>query len=322
MLYEDYIGNQKVKNQVLISIASSKKRKEPLKHMLLSGPPGLGKTSLAKLISNMLSANLITVECASIKDTKDFLAIVRNFSKTSHNILFFDEVHELSLKAQEIIGIAMESKEVAINNGYFNKTVKIPPVTVIAATTIAGALSKPFLDRFGMQLIFDFYPIEDCVTIVERYIQSQQLNLQLLPDASMCIAKRGRGTPRILKKLADNVIDFCIVNSLQEITVDVVNTVMNYFDIDEAGLNKTDLKILNTLYTAGRPVGIENLAAVCGEDAKTLASSIEPYLMRIGFVTRTPKGRLLTGEGYEYLMGAKQRKKALPNIQEAQNIEE
>lgn len=261
-------------------------------------------TSMSKVISDITKIPLFTLNPEGLKSSEDLMLFAKKIAskKSLQNLIFIDEIHELSLKAQEILGIAMEEGKMFVDNGYLSKEIKLPNFTILGATTVPGILSKPFLDRFGAILLFDFYSIEECSSIAKNYLARKVPYASLQKEALDGIAKRGRGTPRIIEKLCDRVIDFITVNSITNITPDVIKEVMDIAEIDSEGLTKSDVTIMKQLFTAGRPIGIDNLAACSGEDIKTISTKIEPFLIRQGFLVRTPQGRMLTPVGVDYLI--------------------
>jgi Holliday junction DNA helicase RuvB len=259
---------------------------------------------MSRVISEITKIPLFVLNPESIKSSEDLLLFTKKLSskKSPQNLVFIDEIHELSLKAQEVLGIAMEEGKIFVDNGYLSKEIKLPNFTILGATTVPGVLSKPFLDRFGATLLFDFYSLNECGQIANNYLLKKVPGLTIDGDALHSIAKRGRGTPRIVEKLCDRIIDYITVNSISKVSLNIINEVMNIAEIDSEGLTKSDVAILKQLFIAGRPIGVDNLSACSGEDIKTISTKIEPFLIRQGLLVRTPQGRMLTPIGVDYLL--------------------
>ena len=302
-LLKDYVGQKTVCDQLQIFIAAAKKRHEPLDHLLVFGPPGLGKTTLAHIVANEMGVNLRQTSGPVLERPGDLAAILTNLEK--NDVLFIDEIHRLSPVVEEILYPALEDFQIdiMIGEGPAARSIKLdlPPFTLIGATTRAGALTNPLRARFGIVSQLQFYDATDLQKIVER--SSGLLNVPITPEGAAEIACRSRGTPRIANRLLRRVRDYAQVRGDGVITREAAADALNILEIDELGLDKTDRAMLSTMIKkfGGGPVGLDTLAASTGEDAGTIEDVYEPYLMQLGFVMRTPRGRILTPAAYEHM---------------------
>ena len=307
---KEYIGQDKVKENMKIYIEAAKKRKEALDHVLLYGPPGLGKTTLSNIISNEMNSNLKITSGPAIEKPGDLAAILTGLSE--YDVLFIDEIHRLSKSVEEILYPALEdyTLDIIIGKGPSAKSIRIdlPKFTLIGATTKAGALTTPLRDRFGIVERLELYSSEDLSTIVKR--SSKILKLEIDEEAALEIARRSRGTPRIANRLLKRVRDYALVLGNGNIDLKMAKHALNKLEIDELGLDEIDRKLLEMMIVqySGRPVGIEALSASIGEEIDTIEDVYEPYLIQIGFIARTLRGRQVLPPaykhlGYEYLGG-------------------
>ena len=300
---EEYIGQTKVKENMKIYIEAAKKRKEPLDHCLFYGPPGLGKTTIANIIANEMKSNIKITSGPAIEKPGDLAAILTNLQE--FDVLFIDEIHRLSKNVEEILYPALEdyTLDIVIGKGPSAKSIRIdlPKFTLIGATTKAGSLTTPLRDRFGIVQKLELYKPEDLQTIVER--SARILDVKLDKDAALEIARRSRGTPRIANRLLKRVRDYAAVLGDGEITLKIAKHALNQLEIDELGLDETDRKILEILINQyqGRAVGIETIATTLGDEVDTIEDVYEPYLIQIGFITRTPRGRMAMPAAYEHM---------------------
>ena len=300
---EEYIGQTKVKENMKIYIEAAKKRKEPLDHCLFYGPPGLGKTTIANIIANEMKSNIKITSGPAIEKPGELAAILTNLQE--FDVLFIDEIHRLSKNVEEILYPALEdyTLDIVIGKGPSAKSIRIdlPKFTLIGATTKAGSLTTPLRDRFGIVQKLELYKPEDLQTIVER--SARILDVKLDKDAALEIARRSRGTPRIANRLLKRVRDYASVLGDGEITLKIAKHALNQLEIDELGLDETDRKILEILINQyqGRAVGIETIATTLGDEVDTIEDVYEPYLIQIGFITRTPRGRMAMPAAYEHM---------------------
>ena len=299
----EYIGQTKVKENMKIYIEAAKKREEPLDHVLLYGPPGLGKTTLANIISHEMKSNLKITSGPAIEKPGDLAALLTNLSE--FDVLFIDEIHRLNKSVEEILYPALEdfTLDIIIGKGPSARSIRLdlPKFTLIGATTRAGALTTPLRDRFGIVERLELYNSEELTTIVKR--SANILDIAIENDAAIEIAKRSRGTPRIANRLLKRVRDYASVLGNGTITLDIAKIALNKLDIDDIGLDSIDRRLLRTLIEKyqGRPVGIETLATTLGEEVTTIEDVYEPYLIQIGYISRTPRGRIALPEAYKHL---------------------
>ena len=300
---DEYIGQEKAKEVLSIYIAAAKKRGDCLDHVLLYGPPGLGKTTLSAIIANEMGVNFRVTSGPAIEKQGDLAALLSNLAEG--DVLFIDEIHRLSRQVEEILYPAMEdfSLDIIIGKGPAARSIRLPlpHFTLIGATTRAGQLTTPLRDRFGVLLRLELYTPDELATIVRR--SAGILGVAIDDEGALEIASRSRGTPRIANRLLKRVRDFAEVRGNGEITLAIAQKALSMLEIDELGLDNTDRRMLKTIidFYDGGPVGLETLAATVGEEAVTLEDVYEPYLMQIGFLSRTPRGRCATRLAYEHL---------------------
>lgn len=300
---EGYVGQEKVKTNLSVFMQAAKLRGEPLDHVLLYGPPGLGKTTLAHIIAGEMGVQIKVTSGPSIEKSGDLAAILTNLNEG--DVLFIDEIHRLNHNVEEILYPAMEdySLDFIIGKGPSARSVQIPlkRFTLIGATTKAGMISSPLRDRFGVICRLEMYSVGELAEIVRR--SAATLGAEIDEDAATEVAKRSRGTPRIVNRLLKRVRDFSAVMGHESITVEDAAHALDRLEIDELGLDNIDIRLLTSLIDKfkGGPVGLETLAATINEDSNTIEDVYEPYLLQLGFVARTPRGRVATQRAYEHL---------------------
>ena len=299
----EYIGQEKAKQNLSIFIEAARRRTEALDHVLLHGPPGLGKTTLAGIIAQEMGVNIRITSGPAIEKPGDLAALLTNLNE--NDILFVDEIHRLNRSVEEILYPAMEDYaiDIIIGKGPSANSIRLdlPRFTLIGATTRAGSLSAPLRDRFGVTLRLELYTPEELATIVKR--SAGILNVEIEPEGAMEIARRSRGTPRIANRMLRRVRDFAQVVADGVITRKVADEALLALEVDYLGLDQVDRRMLRAIIEnyGGGPVGLETLAATIGEESVTLEDVYEPYLMQLGFLTRTPRGRGVTRKAYEHL---------------------
>ena len=300
---KEYIGQEKAKGNLEVFIQAAKMRHEPLDHVLLHGPPGLGKTTLSGIIANEMGVNVRITSGPAIEKAGDLAALLTNLNE--NDILFVDEIHRLNRSVEEVLYPAMEdfAIDIIIGKGPSANSIRLdlPKFTLIGATTRAGQLSAPLRDRFGVTLRLELYTPEELARIVTR--SAGLLDAPIEPEGAMEIARRSRGTPRIANRMLRRVRDFAQVVGDGVITKDLADRALTALEVDYLGLDNIDRRMLRAIidYYGGGPVGLETLAATINEEAVTLEDVYEPYLMQIGFLTRTPRGRCVTHKAYQHL---------------------
>jgi holliday junction DNA helicase RuvB len=300
---DEYLGQSKVKESLSVLIDAAAGRNEELDHVLLSGPPGLGKTTLAGVIANELGVTMRTTSGPAIERAGDLAAILTNLEE--RDVLFIDEIHRLNRAVEEVLYPAMEdfTLDVVIGKGPAARSLRldIPRFTLVGATTRTGLLSGPLRDRFGIAFRLDYYTSADLEAIVAR--SAAILGVSIDTEGAAEIARRSRGTPRLANRLLKRVRDYAQVRHDGRITEDIAAEALAFFEVDHLGLDKMDVRILETLMVkfSGKPVGLNTLASSVGEEAETLEDVYEPFLLQLGFLMRTPKGRQATSRAYEHL---------------------
>ena len=299
----DFIGHDALKQNLSVFISGARSRGEPMDHVLLYGPPGLGKTTLAHIIANELNANFRATSAPMLTKQGDLAAILTALEPM--DVLFIDEIHRLPTAIEEVLYSAMEDfkLDIMLGEGPSAKSVRIdlPPFTLVGATTRTGLLSNPLRDRFGIDLRLSFYPAADLAKIVRR--SAAILGTNIDESGALALANSSRGTPRIANRLLKRARDFAAATGNSIITADVVHTTLAQLHIDGGGLDQIDREYINVIikHYAGGPVGIDNLAAALSEPADTIEDVIEPYLMQLGLIQRTPRGRIVTDAGYKHM---------------------
>ncbi|MDD4954084.1 MAG: Holliday junction branch migration DNA helicase RuvB [Candidatus Omnitrophica bacterium] len=298
----EFVGHKEVVDNMKVAIQAARQREEPLEHVLLSGPPGLGKTSLAHIIAHEMNSKITATSGPAIERAGDLIGILTNLEKG--DILFIDEIHRLSKVVEEFLYPAMESFQIdfVIDKGPYAKTIKfnLKPFTLVGATTRSGLLAAPLRGRFGMFYNLDFYQVEDLGRIIRH--SAKILGLDVDDEASLEIGRRSRGTPRVANRLLRRVRDYAQVNKVARVTADIAAGTLDELGIDKAGLDDMDRKVLKLILGTygGGPVGVEALAASLNEEVDTIADTVEPYLLKAGYLKRTSRGRVATKLTFEH----------------------
>lgn len=299
----DYQGQPHVKEQMQIFIEAARNRSEALDHLLIFGPPGLGKTTLANIVANEMGVSIKTTSGPVLEKAGDLAALLTNLEQ--NDVLFIDEIHRLSPVVEEVLYPAMEDYQldIMIGEGPAARSIKLdlPPFTLIGATTRAGALTSPLRDRFGIVQRLEFYKIPDLANIIMR--SAKVLDMDMGEEAATEVAKRSRGTPRIANRLLRRVRDYADVKSNGVVSIEIAKQALDMVNVDSAGFDYMDKKLLSTMIEKfdGGPVGLDNIAAAIGEERDTIEDVIEPYLIQQGFLQRTPRGRIASPRAYTHL---------------------
>jgi len=298
----EFVGHKEIADNLKISIQAAKQRKEPLEHLLLSGPPGLGKTSLAHIIAHEMSTKITATSGPAIERAGDLIGILTNLEKG--DILFIDEIHRLSKVVEEFLYPAMESFQIdfVIDKGPYAKTIKfnLKPFSLVGATTRTGLLAAPLRGRFGIFYNLDFYKVEDLAKIIKH--SAKILSLDIDDEACLEIGRRARGTPRIANRLLRRIRDYAQVSKINKVSTEVAAKTLDELGIDRAGLDEMDRKVLKLILESygGGPVGVESVAASLNEEVDTIADTVEPYLLKAGYLKRTSRGRTATKLAFEH----------------------
>ncbi len=301
--FDDFIGQEKIKSNLRVFVESAKKRGTAVDHILLSGPPGLGKTTLAGIVANEIGAGIKSTSAPALEKTGDLAALLSTLE--DREVLFIDEIHRLKPAVEEMLYTAMEDFHIDVPTGFGvgAKPIRVPlkRFTLIGATTRTGLLSAPLRSRFGITLRIDYYPPDELKRIVLR--SAEIMGIQITDSAAGEIAKRSRGTPRIANRLLRRIVDFATVESIGEIGSAFVDRVLVNLGVDEEGLDEMDRKILEVivLHYQGGPVGVKTISASVGEEEDTIEDVYEPYLIQKGFIARTPRGRVATPKAFEHI---------------------
>ncbi len=302
--FDEYIGQENIKKLLKISVEAAKSRNEMLDHILLSGPPGLGKTTIASILAYEMGKNFKFAIASALQKPIDLVGLLTSIDKDG-SVLFIDEIHRLPKNLEEILYVSMEDYivDISVSKGIGAQSVRLnlPPFTLICATTKPGSLSSPLIDRFGIHGYFEFYQEEELSSIIKR--SAEFLELEIEEEASNFLAKRSRFTPRVANKLLRRVRDYVQVNKIKSIDVEAAAESLKIINIDDLGLNDLDRKYLRALKDIfkGGPAGIDNISQFLGESPETIEDLCEPYLLKIDFVQRTPRGRVLTENAINYL---------------------
>ncbi|MDD5730613.1 MAG: Holliday junction branch migration DNA helicase RuvB [Candidatus Omnitrophica bacterium] len=298
----EFIGQKEIVDNMKVCLSAAKQRKEPLEHLLLSGPPGLGKTCLAHIIANEMHSKVTATSGPAIERAGDLIGILTNLEKG--DILFIDEIHRLSKVVEEFLYPAMEDFQIdfIIDKGPYAKTIKfrLKPFTLVGATTRSGLLSAPLRSRFGIFYHLDFYKYEDLAEVIRR--SAKLLSVEIDKDASLEIARRARGTPRIANRLLRRIRDYAQVEGIKKITLESASKTLDELGIDKAGFDDLDRRVMKVILNTfdGGPVGVEALAASLNEEVDTIVDTVEPYLLKTGYLKRTSRGRLATKIAFEH----------------------